>query len=333
MTHGVQGSGHFTLILAAYKILTQKPAAFYIQHAGEHFSVQKVTEAPSTEPGLDVYDVLYNMVTHMDPRDFIEHAVTAVIMLWWLELTGYLAQLPQGSDDVVKETFSDERSQLKVFFLHLLFHFYSVVQSNNHSIQDLKYIGETVKRGIVGNALFPTVASIMNHSCDPNSTPVVINQTQVTVATRAIREGEEINHIYQGHYGDTPLAKRRETLQRMFHFECHCLACQRDYPLGQDLPRTFSDPKSILRSKGKSPKKLDKIYLEFNSKIESATAKGDMELVLKLYCQRTQLVSEYLEPPHFMYLTSRAALTDCLCVLYGNRDVNAKDQILTGIYM
>ena len=44
----------------------------------------------------------------------------------------------------------------------------------------------------LGVALFPTVASCFNHSCDPNTFVVDIGRTQVTVASRRIFEGEEV---------------------------------------------------------------------------------------------------------------------------------------------
>ena len=74
--------------------------------------------------------------------------------------------------------------------------------------------------------VFPTAASLLNHSCDPNSATVVLRgetsddgecgSVQVTFATRVIRRGEEICHIYQGHFGDTDLDVRRGVLREMF---------------------------------------------------------------------------------------------------------------------
>lgn len=246
--------------------------------------------------------------------------------------------MPPNSEGVLESVFlGDERSQPEVFFLHLLFHFYTVVQSNNHSLLELTHVGTSVEKDIVGNALFPTVASILNHSCDPNTSPVVIDQTQVTVATRTIPKGEEINHIYQGHFGDTPLEKRRAVLKKLFYFDCACLACVRDYPLGKHLPRTFADSGSVLKpleeGEMKDPLELDRIYLDYNAQIEEATAQGDVERILQLYYRRAELVCRHLEPPHFMYLTSRAAITDCLAILYSYRSAKAKGQKLSAIYI
>ena len=79
--------------------------------------------------------------------------------------------------------------------------------------------------------VFPTAASLLNHSCDPNSATVILRRktkmsdksdedargsVQVTFATRVIGKGEEICHIYQGHFGDTELTARRAILRDMF---------------------------------------------------------------------------------------------------------------------
>lgn len=106
----------------------------------------------------------------------------------------------------------------------------------------------------IGSAIYPTAASLLNHSCDPNSSPVTTSYVkdgsnvvlqQVTVASRVIEVGEEICHIYQGHFGDTPRSQRQKILQRMFHFECKCVACQMDYPTSSNLSHDYSSTKVI----------------------------------------------------------------------------------------
>jgi hypothetical protein len=54
-----------------------------------------------------------------------------------------------------------------------------------------------MSKRFVGHAVFPLAASLFNHSCDPNTSTVMCGLHQVTVATRKIRQGEEMCHIYQ----------------------------------------------------------------------------------------------------------------------------------------
>merc|ERR1712012_1545989 len=149
------------------------------------------------------------MVTHnkqMSVYDIFERIVMSVFLLNCLEATGYFKPDPfkEGEKDSKEENILEKR----IMFTGLIFHAYSVILPNNHSVGEVDsselngFVG--IKRKLVGNCVFARVASILNHSCDPNTSPVYINgNTQVTVATTCISKGDEISHIYQGHFGDT----------------------------------------------------------------------------------------------------------------------------------
>ena len=62
----------------------------------------------------------------------------------------------------------------------------------------------------------------------------------MTVATTCIAKGDEITHIYQGHFGDTAKDERQRILMNMFHFDCLCKACVNDYPRVGELPDSYS---------------------------------------------------------------------------------------------
>jgi hypothetical protein len=47
-------------------------------------------------------------------------------------------------------------------------------QCNNHSIVEIVGVPIGVDRQKVAVGLFPTVASLLNHSCDPNTSTVMI---------------------------------------------------------------------------------------------------------------------------------------------------------------
>ena len=89
----------------------------------------------------------------------------------------------------------------------------------------------------------------------------------MTVATRCIAKGEEITHKYRAHFSEQPREKRRSILRRIFHFECHCTACVSDYPLGDMLPRTYSEMVPLL-FKERNP---DSYVLEIKENIENYT--------------------------------------------------------------
>ena len=99
------------------------------------------------------------------------------------------------------------------------------------TFSEITSIANNVTRKPYALGVFPTAASLLNHSCDPNSATVILRRktkmsdksdedargsVQVTFATRVIGKGEEICHIYQGHFGDTELTARRAILRDMF---------------------------------------------------------------------------------------------------------------------
>jgi len=50
----------------------------------------------------------------------------------------------------------------------------SATECNNHAINEVVGVPLGVERNRIGLGLFPTVASIINHSCDPNTSTVMI---------------------------------------------------------------------------------------------------------------------------------------------------------------
>ncbi|CAM5164298.1 unnamed protein product [Eretmochelys imbricata] len=84
----------------------------------------------------------------------------------------------------------------------------------------------------LATALFP-VTSLLNHSCDPN-TSVTFSGTAVTVrASQPIPRGQEIFHCYGPHRCRMRAAERRQQLLCQYFFECQCQACLDE--LGSDV--------------------------------------------------------------------------------------------------
>ncbi|XP_074830387.1 protein-lysine N-methyltransferase SMYD4 isoform X2 [Natator depressus] len=84
----------------------------------------------------------------------------------------------------------------------------------------------------LATALFP-VTSLLNHSCDPN-TSVTFSGTAVTVrASQPIPRGQEIFHCYGPHRCRMRAAERRQRLLCQYFFECQCQACLDE--LGSDV--------------------------------------------------------------------------------------------------
>ncbi|XP_077168036.1 protein-lysine N-methyltransferase SMYD4 [Paroedura picta] len=73
-------------------------------------------------------------------------------------------------------------------------------------------------------ALFP-VASLLNHSCDPNTAVTFSSTTAEIRALQPIAKGKEILHCYGPHRCRMGAAERRRELLAQYFFECQCQAC------------------------------------------------------------------------------------------------------------
>ena len=101
----------------------------------------------------------------------------------------------------------------------------------------------------------------------------------MTVATTCIAKGDEITHIYQGHFGDTAKDERQRILKNMFHFDCLCKACVHDYPLVRELPESYSVmAKLVLNDAAQSSHlQMFKNNIEkYNYDINDPKSKGNM---------------------------------------------------------
>jgi len=66
---------------------------------------------------------------------------------------------------------------------------------------------------------------LINHSCAPNCSPLVLGRTMLVRAARPVPAGAEITISYAGAMAAAPLRPRRAALRRAFGFECACGRC------------------------------------------------------------------------------------------------------------
>ena len=112
-----------------------------------------------------------------------------------------------------------------------------------------------------------------------------------------------MTHIYQCHFATTPKDQRQSTLQKVFHFQCRCNACEKDFPLANRLPRTYIDTAALFSGKSielekylqairQSLKSVDldklfivkneKIFKAFKSEIKNLERKKDLKTIKKV---------------------------------------------------
>ena len=62
---------------------------------------------------------------------------------------------------------------------------------------------------------------------------------------------------------------------------------------------------------------LDDYREHGNDEIRLMNRKGDMDAIFELQCDMQKIVSIFLRPPHKMFLSGRAAITNSLWAKYG----------------
>ena len=198
----------------AYKSITQKPLEFFRNLCGKQtFGAfkeylndsscdqnEEITECNNDpvesligEDEFQGYDVYFNMVTHIEnlpSTELCERIISALFLLSCLEETHYFNS---HEKDLIKDVNgNEEKFYLKdrVMIAGLLFQAYSIILSNSHGFHEIntdeclkqdessKFTG--ISRVRIGNGMFPKAASMINHSCDPNTTCIYVNgKTQV----------------------------------------------------------------------------------------------------------------------------------------------------------
>ncbi|XP_040572969.1 SET and MYND domain-containing protein 4 isoform X1 [Lepeophtheirus salmonis] len=329
------GAGHANQLYMAFKLLSVKETCKYFVERAELFSNNKESIPMPTNNTFEPYLYLYNMVGHVS--NFWQTVAAVLFIIKLLEIQGFFDKFNEENKNLLLKSFTDERSNVKVFIGCLIYRFYSGIISNNHSISEVSSIEMSIKLKSNGLAVFPLAASIFNHSCDPNTAPVYTGPYQITIATRPILPGESICHVYQGHFADTPKSERQIKLKNMFNFECLCEACINDYPVSQGLKSSYSEVNEdnlIMKLSRSELQELDKKHCELSDKIQDELLNhNNVQKALDIYMDRIRIASRILKRPHMIFVCGRAAMSDCLYYLYSNKSkfINDSDHI-KGVY-
>ena len=95
---------------------------------------------------------------------------------------------------------------------------------------------EPINAAAIGEAFFPR-ASLLNHSCEPNTAISFAGRTLQLRAAVAVATGSELLTSYGPEVGFGSAATRRAILRELYFFECHCEACEREGARGDDGAR------------------------------------------------------------------------------------------------
>ncbi|KAM8975834.1 protein-lysine N-methyltransferase SMYD4 [Pelodytes ibericus] len=107
---------------------------------------------------------------------------------------------------------------------------------------------ESLKSSRLATALFP-VLSLLNHSCDPNTTVSFRGKCAVVRASRPIKRDEEVTHCYGPHKFQLNVGERQKLLRAQYFFTCQCEACSEELRV-KDKITDFLCPKCHSQLKG-----------------------------------------------------------------------------------
>ena len=184
-----------------------------------------------------------------------------------------------------------------------MFHFILAVKSNCFGIQALTSSMFEKEKRDYAIGIFSKAASLLNHSCNPNTSVVFVKDEQITFATKQIVPGEEICHIYKCHFVDNPLEKRQNVLLKNYHFKCTCKACINNYLTLNELPNEFHDEE----------------YEEIEKKAIKAFQARDFKQAAQYFAKKLKIASEKLQEPHQVFIKDRALLITSISEQFGNK--------------
>ncbi|KAK7076616.1 hypothetical protein SK128_012848 [Halocaridina rubra] len=182
------------------------------------------------------YESIYHLVTNKEKRPNGDLYIKCMIAF---VLTMLLKQIDIYFLDKLGQFVSPTEEELLITG-EMLFANLMKISCNGFQLVEFQCSGPpvTLERKTIGSAVFATL-SLINHSCNPSASTYIMGRTQILRAARYISAGEEITESYcQTFYKQGP-EERQMGLLEVYQFTCHCEACQRKWPVYQELPQTM----------------------------------------------------------------------------------------------
>ncbi|XP_066251201.1 SET and MYND domain-containing protein 4-like [Euwallacea similis] len=171
---------------------------------------------------------LYKLCTNSDsrsPEDFLQRTLMAAFLLRCLQRSGFF-----DTDDIhrVKPT------KVEVHITSMLLFNLQMLQFNAHEIFETRNVFGSTKSSsknvCIGVGVYET-ASMFNHDCHLALSRYFSGRKIVLTSIRPLKKGDLIPENYGPLFTKKSLAERKRSLLSRYWFDCHCLACQQNWPL------------------------------------------------------------------------------------------------------
>ncbi|XP_078536274.1 protein-lysine N-methyltransferase SMYD4 isoform X2 [Lissotriton helveticus] len=246
----VAGFGNVSQLVKQHHMVPEEPTKDKLHlpppHVCSGAKTGKTREEPALIEGFDTdgryqssYPAVFSLLTHVvhqSPEHRFLCAFSAAAICRMLSAADVqslvsgprvLADRSKMKTEVTEERMLDTNI-LGVAMLHHMLQLQSnalaVTSIQEQRGGDSASIVESQEQVRLATALFPVI-SLLNHSCDPNTSISFRGRSAIVRAAQPIRSGEEVALCYGPHRSRLMLSRRRQMLRHQYFFECQCHAC------------------------------------------------------------------------------------------------------------
>ncbi|GCC17986.1 hypothetical protein chiPu_0021608 [Chiloscyllium punctatum] len=179
------------------------------------------------------YQMIHSLLTHtrlQTPEHRFICGLTAAAVCQEIRRMGLESQLV--SDKLEQPAIIAQGQGLRTLGVALLRHHLQLV-CNAQAITAVRVTGgghshvAEMEEVRIATAFYCTV-SLLNHSCEPNTSITFHNTTIIVRASQYIAAGQEVLHCYGPHWSRMAVRERQQALRSQYFFHCQCTACVRE---------------------------------------------------------------------------------------------------------
>ncbi|XP_075445418.1 protein-lysine N-methyltransferase SMYD4 isoform X2 [Ascaphus truei] len=180
-----------------------------------------------------VFHLLPHTEKHKDERKFLCGFTTAALCkMLCIDMSGEAGKASSLSEKLPTEDANTKQAcalQLPFLGPAILRHMLQLY-CNAQALSVLQYEGpdsslvESSRQSRLATAVFP-VLSLLNHSCEPNTSVSFRGRCATVRASRPIKRGEDVSHCYGPHRLRLDVGERQRLLKAQYFFMCQCQAC------------------------------------------------------------------------------------------------------------
>jgi len=209
-----QGHPGIGKLFMIFRIFSQRSVKYFRENRERLLEHHPSSGAGIEDSLMNDYNTLFNLARHLpeDQAKILEVTIVSLVFVRMLEVVGYF------TDNVDQDILSPDQEMVGELISVLI----PIINVNTHPLHD---VSSDNQNKTVCAAVYPVIAALFNHSCDPSLVRATWGDKLVLAAGRDIMVGEELTDMYTVHWTEYSTQERKDYLERVFHFCCCCKAC------------------------------------------------------------------------------------------------------------